>query len=78
VSIYPRMVFRPGTMLRNWHGRDLDWQIVDDEVEEAQALSQGWRLSPDPLDRDGDGKRGGSLPGQNARTKRGRSRKVSE
>ena len=78
MSDYPRMLYRSGTMLLGWHGRDLDWMIVDDEHEQAEALSQGWHLSPDPLDRDGDGKRGGSLPGQNAPKKRGRPRKVRE
>ncbi len=78
MSNHPRMLYRSGTMLKRWHGRDLDWLIVNDEREEAEALSKGWSLSPDPLDRDGDGRRGGSLPGQNVPKKLGRPRKVSE
>lgn len=59
MSEFPRMMYRPGSMLRNWHGHDVDWQIVDNEREEAEAFSQGWNLSPDALDHDGDGRKGG-------------------
>ena len=72
MSEYPRMVYRPGTMLRDWHGHNVDWQIVDDEDEERAALAEGWNLSPDALDHDGDGKKGGSP------RKRGRPKKVTE
>lgn len=66
-AIYPRMLYRPGTML-SWHGHDVDYCIVDDADEEAAALSEGWNLSPDALDHDGDGRKGGAP--------RGRKRKV--
>ncbi len=61
---FPRMLFRSGTALRDWHGHDLDWQIVDDEAEQAAALKAGWRISPDPLDHDADGRPGGSIKGK--------------
>jgi hypothetical protein len=59
------MLFRPGTSLRVWNAHDVDTLVVDDEQEEREALSQGWKRhpAPDPLDHDGDGRKGGSLPG---------------
>ena len=60
---------------------------ANDEAEEATLLANGWKETregawgeeasdvedtPHPLDHDGDGKKGGSLPGK----KRGRPRKV--
>jgi len=72
VSEFPRMLYRPGTMLRNWHGHNVDWQIVEDAAEQAEALAQGWNLSPDALDHDGDGQKGGAI------RRRGRPRKVRD
>lgn len=48
----------------NIWGHDVDYRTVRDEQEEVEALSRGWRLTPNkihPLDHDGDGKPGGSL-----------------
>lgn len=69
MSDYPRMLYRPGSMLR-WHGHDVDHMVVDNEREEAEAISQGWNLSPDALDHDGDGRKGGKP------RKRGRKKKA--
>lgn len=69
---YPRMLYRPGTSLRVWDAHDVDTMIVGDEDEHLAALERGWSESPvprDPLDHDGDGTKGGSLP------RRGRPRK---
>jgi len=39
------------------HG--LDYRIVTDEAEEGAAVADGWHVSLDPLDHDGDGVKGG-------------------
>ncbi len=66
MSGYPRMLYRPGTEVRVWNEHDCDTRIVRDADEEAAALEGGWHLHPscEPLDRDGDGRKGGSLPGR--------------
>jgi hypothetical protein len=59
------MLYRPGSSLVIW-GEAVDTLIVDDAEAETAAADQGWRRSPlpdpHPLDRDGDGNIGGSLP----------------
>lgn len=68
------MLFRPGSTLRVWDAHDVDTLIVSSEPEEIEAKRSGWSESPvprDPLDHDGDGGRGGSLP------RRGRPRRAS-
>jgi hypothetical protein len=60
--MYPRMLYRDGTECRVWNAHDVDTLIVADETEEGKALAAGWRLSPNVLDHDGDGRSGGSLP----------------
>lgn len=56
---YPKMLYRDGTAFE-WDGRALDTLIVDDAAGEAAALADGWRVTGNPLDHDGDGKPGGS------------------
>lgn len=53
------MVYRPGNALR-WEGHSVDWRIVEDADEEEAAIAEGWQLSPDALDHDGDGRKGGA------------------
>ena len=80
-SPFPRMLYRPGTALRVWNTHDVDTLIVNDATEEALALVAGWTNLPgetpqrDPLDHDGDGRRGGSLPGEQSTARRGRRRR---
>lgn len=65
---YPKAMYRDG-------GDDLIWgapvrtRIVDDEMEEGAAAEEGWRHHPiaHPLDHDGDGRKGGSLPKRRGR-----------
>lgn len=71
MHVYPRMLYRPGNTL-SWEGFNVDYCVVGDEREEADALAQGWNLSPDALDHDGDGEKGG------APRRRGRPPKVAE
>lgn len=67
---FPAMLYKPGSTFL-WDGEMFDYVIVADEEELAIAQADGWSLGkPDPLDHDGDGKRGGSLPR--------RKRKVAE
>jgi hypothetical protein len=54
------MLYRPGSQIRVWDAHNVDTLIVLDEAEEAAALQSGWSIAPDPLDRDGNGARGGS------------------
>ena len=64
---FPKMVFRDGMTLPE-HG--VDFLIVESEAELASALDDGWREDVEaqqavprhPLDHDGDGAKGGSLP----------------
>lgn len=72
MHVYPRMMYRSGTSL-HWEGLDLDTQVVADEDEEQTAAAEGWRVSPHPLDHDGDNRPGGSLP-----TAKRRKRKVTQ
>jgi len=59
---FPAMLYKPGSMLE-WDGEMFDYVIVNDEEEAEIALSDGWSVGkPDPLDHDGDGKKGGSRP----------------
>lgn len=71
---FPQMLYRPGKALK-WSGFALDYLTVNSDEELAAAHKDGWR-SPhellNPLDHDGDGKSGGSLP------KRGRKPKAGE
>ncbi|RPF70448.1 hypothetical protein [Aurantiacibacter spongiae] len=60
MSTYPRMMYRPGTMLEDWHGQNVDWKIVDDEREEQAALKEGWNVSPDCSPQKAETKRGAS------------------
>ncbi len=63
MSDFPRMIYRDGSAAEIW-GKHVDTRIVEDGDELEEALASGWRLRPDethPLDRDGDGKPGGSL-----------------
>ena len=59
---FPAMLYKPGSMFE-WDGEMFDYVIVNDEEEAEIALSDGWSVGkPDPLDHDGDGKKGGSRP----------------
>ena len=81
MSEYPRMIYRDGTALPE-HG--VDWLIVECEAELVNALADGWREGLEahdaaprhPLDHDGDGEKGGSLPDAVVLRKRGRPRKA--
>ncbi len=59
---FPRMLYRSGSELTVWDSHEVDTRIVNDEGELQEALSQGWSVSPEALDHDGDGKKGGSRP----------------
>ena len=61
------MVYRPGTML-HWEGHDVDHRVVDTPEELEGALADGWNLSPDALDHDGDGRKGGRPRKRKARS----------
>ena len=75
------MIFRNGNAIPE-HG--VDYLIVGGEAELADALRGGWREGLEaqeaaprhPLDHDGDGEPGGSLPDAVAPRKRGRKPKV--
>lgn len=61
---FPLMLYKPGTMLE-WDGELFDYVIVNDQEEADVALADGWSVEKpkaDPLDHDGDGKKGGSRP----------------
>ncbi len=63
------MLYREGSAAEIW-GHSVDTCIVEDAQELSEALADGWRLRPDeihPLDHDGDGKPGGSLPKRRGR-----------
>lgn len=73
MSEYPRMLYRPGSAVRVWNAHDVDTMIADNEDDHLQALEDGWAESPeprDPLDHDGDGRKGGSLPKRQSRKAR--------
>lgn len=58
MSEHPKMLYRDGAMVAVQFGDNpadqlwLDYRIVADAAEEAEALAQGWRISPiaDPHD----------------------------
>lgn len=56
---FPKMLYRDGKAIE-WEGRSLDTLIVDDAAGEKAALADGWRVTGDPLDHDGDGNPGGA------------------
>ena len=68
---YPKALYRDGGAEMIW-GKPVQTRVVGTAEEQAEALAEGWRLGPvpDPLDHDGDGRKGGSLP------RRGRPPKV--
>ena len=60
---FPKALYRDGNQMNVW-GHEVDYRVVADAQEEAEAKGKGWRESPvpsSPLDADGDGKMGGSL-----------------
>jgi len=57
--MFPKMLYKDGTAF-DWDGKGVDILTVSDEAEEQDALADGWRASRDPLDHDGDGRKGGS------------------
>lgn len=81
---FPTMLVRPGTAIK-WAGHRLDSRTVHSEEEEAAARKDGWLeaselLNPkpakrDPLDHDGDGAKGGSLPGAKSTAAKGKRKK---
>lgn len=52
MSDFPRMIYKKG-MGHNLHGLDVDYRIVNDEREMAQAEHEGWRQSPAEAHREG-------------------------
>lgn len=58
-------MYRDGGEALIW-GEPVQTRIVGSREEEMEALAEGWRFHPlkalHPLDHDGDGKKGGSLP----------------
>jgi hypothetical protein len=72
---YPKAAYKDGGADLIW-GNPVQTRTVHSGDEEKEALAQGWRLhplKPDPLDHDGNGHKGGSLPGR----RRTRSSEVS-
>ena len=67
---YPKCMYADGGDALIW-GKPVRTAIVTDKDEEEALRLKGWRLHPikNPLDHDGDGKSGGSLP------RRGRPKK---
>lgn len=60
---YPKAVYKDGGGEEVW-GAFIQTSSVDSRDEELEALARGWRLHPlksDPLDHDGDGRKGGSV-----------------
>jgi hypothetical protein len=76
---FPLMLYRDGEMLPE-HG--VDYLIVGCETEMVNALTDGWREELEaprhPLDHDGDGVPGGSLPDAVAPRRRGRKPKGAD
>lgn len=65
---YPKAIYRDGGDELIW-GEPVETGEVHGSEEETAKLKEGWRLHPiaDPLDHDGDGQKGGSLPGRRGR-----------
>ena len=71
----PAMLYKPGGELE-WDGEMFDTLVVEDDEALEAALGEGWSVGKpgaeaaadepeteaDPLDHDGDGKKGGSKP----------------
>jgi hypothetical protein len=58
---FPAMLYRRGSMFE-WDGEMFDYLIVNDAEEVAEALDDGWcqgKPPADPLDHDGNGRKGG-------------------
>lgn len=62
-SEYPKALYQDGGVDLIW-GEPIRTVVVHDADEEEIMRLDGWRAHPiaDPLDHDGDGKKGGSLP----------------
>lgn len=60
-SEYPKAIYRDGGAELVW-GQPIMTSAANSPEEEKAAIAGGWRLSPvaDPLDHDGDGRKGGS------------------
>ncbi len=80
---YPKALYRDGDGF-DWDGRMTDRRVVESREEHDAALAEGWldaddyihgKAKADPLDHDGDGKKGGSLKGEESTRARGRRRK---
>ena len=71
---YPKAMYKDGGEALIW-GKPVMTLTVRSVEQEVEALADGWRFRPEhphPLDHDGDGDKGGSLP------RRGRPPKVRE
>lgn len=55
---YPKALYRDGGSEPVW-GLMLAVCTAQDGEEEKALLAAGWRVSPDPLDHDADGAKGG-------------------
>jgi hypothetical protein len=63
-SEYPKAAYKDGGADLIW-GNPVQTRTLHSAEDETEALASGWRLHPiatDPLDHDGDGRKGGSLP----------------
>lgn len=62
-SEYPKALYQDGGDDLIW-GKPVRTAVAHDEEEEKALRLKGWRLHPiaNPLDHDGNGKAGGSLP----------------
>lgn len=64
---YPKAMYRSGGDQLIW-GRPVQTIAVHSAEEQGEFVADGWRLhpaEPSPLDHDGDGRSGGSLPRRN-------------
>lgn len=63
MSEFPKSLYRKGTAFE-WEGARLDGLTVLDAKQEAAARADGWgdavEAIRDPLDHDGDGRKGGA------------------
>jgi len=74
---YPKAIYRDGGAALVW-GEPIETSAVDTREELMGALADGWRLHPlirdvHPLDHDGDGEKGGSLPRRRGRPPKNRN-----